>query len=89
MIGDWGASAWDATGGWAYDRACAAGTDIAAQHPGMNEAWDGCRAHAGELRRQVGDRNFAGASLELRALGQDTGALWKSWTASTPASPGR
>jgi anti-sigma factor RsiW len=86
-IGALGARAWDASGGRATNRAREMGDDFAGRHPGMHEAWAGLDLHGDELRRQIGARNLAGATVALDALGNDLRAFWRSWRRRQEALP--
>jgi anti-sigma factor RsiW len=87
-VGSAGARAWDATGGRIGDGVRGQASAYAAEHPGMPEAWSAIESHTRELRWSLADRNLAGASLVLRALGEDLRLLWRSQQSSGAGTPG-
>lgn len=77
-IGNAGGAFWDATGGRAIDGLQSRTSAYAETHPGMAPAWKGFVQHSSDLRHSIAARNLAGASLDMRSMGDDLNALWKS-----------
>jgi predicted anti-sigma-YlaC factor YlaD len=85
-IGGAGTAVWDATGGRAVGGVRGRASAYAAGHPGMTEAWSDLGEHSSDLRRALGARNLAEASLVMRSIGEDLGAFWKSYRAPGEAA---
>jgi hypothetical protein len=84
-IGAIGRYAWDITVSPVSRRLAAQADAYADGHPGMHEAWGNLMLHMGEMRQRLGDRNFAAASLSLRAVRGDLRQLWNTGSNSQPA----
>jgi hypothetical protein len=84
-IGALGRQAWNVSVTPISRRLASQADAYADRHPGMHEAWGNLQLHLGEMRQRMGDRNFAAASLSLRAVRGDLRALWQSGAGSQPA----
>ena len=86
-IGGAGSAVWDATGGRAMDGVRDRATSYASKRPGMTEAWSDLGEHSTDLRRAIGTRNLAEASLVMRSIGEDLETFWRSYRTPGEGTP--